>query len=104
MPRDFETLLIEFDDQHIIPTRIVYVWALVFLAIIFYAMAWYVFGWVIMEYISAVEAAYTFQPPLDSVVSLIKNVIAWHPIIALLGWILWGFLNSMRRDIRTYEV
>lgn len=89
--------------SNVFPVRIAWVWAMVFLAIIVYASVWFMFGYMVMEIISAIEASYTFTSPLAETVTLLKYVIAWHPIIAMFGWILWGFLNSMRRDVRTYE-
>jgi len=84
--------------------NIAYVWSIVFIAIVLYALVWFVCGYFIMEFIEAIEAAYTFQPPLDSTVDIVKSVVAWHPIIALFGWILWGFLNSLRRDVKSFEM
>lgn len=85
------------------PTRVAYVWAVVFIGIVLYAMTWYIFGWVIMEVVAAVEASYTFTGPLATVVTIIKYVIAFHPIMALFGWIIWGYINSSRRSVREYE-
>lgn len=84
-------------------TRIVFVWAMVFGAIVVYSFAWFSMGSMVMTFIDAITGAFTFDARWDSVVQLIKNVILWHPIISLFGWVLWGFLNSMRRDVRTWE-
>ena len=83
--------------------QIAYVWAMVFMGIVIYSMFWFIFGMMLYNVTAAIESAYTFQSPADNTVTLIKNVIAWHPIIAMFGWLLWGILNSMRRDVRTYE-
>jgi hypothetical protein len=56
----------------------------------------------IIAVILAVEESYTFVSPWDATVVLIKNVIAYHPIIAMVGWLIWGFLNSARREPRAY--
>ena len=86
------------------PVRIVYVWTLVLLGMVLYAMAWFTLGSVAMTFIDAVLLSFNFAAPWDSVVEIAKNVILWHPIISLFGWILWGFLNSMRRDVRTWKI
>jgi hypothetical protein len=77
---------------------------MVFIGIVLYAMMWFVFGRVIYEVITAMEASYTFPSPAASVVTVIKYVVAWHPILALFGWIIWGYINSSRRSVREYEV
>lgn len=86
------------------PVRVVMVWVMVFIAIVVYAMAWFTIGSVAMTFINACLNSFDFGSPWTAVVELIKNIILWHPIISLFGWILWGFLNSMRRDVRTWEV
>jgi hypothetical protein len=77
---------------------------MVFLGMVIYALAWFTLGSVTMTIIESIEASFSFGGNWDSVVELVKNIVLWHPIISLFGWILWGFLNSMRRDVRTWEV
>lgn len=84
------------------PLRVAWVWSMVFIGIILYAMTWFMFGRIAMEVITAIESTYTFLPPWDSAVAVLKAVIAYHPIIAMIGWIIWGFLNSARREPRAY--
>lgn len=86
------------------PIRIVWVWTMVFLGIVLYAIAWFTLGTAAMAVISAIEGSYTFAAPWSSVVDQIKKVILWHPIFAMIGWLLWGFLNSMKREVRTWQV
>jgi len=85
------------------PVRIAYVWAMVFVGICIYAMFWFMFGWAAFSVIEAVEAGYTFTGQASFVVELLKNVIAYHPLLAMVGWLLWGYINSQRRDERAYE-
>lgn len=87
----------------IFPVKIVMVWSLVFIGIIIYALVWFVFGAVAMTYIEAISESFSFDSPWDNVVTLITNVVLWHPIIAMFGWLVWGFLNSMRRDVTTWQ-
>jgi len=84
--------------------QIAYVWALVFIGIVVYAFVWFSQIWWLWLFIEAFEDAVTLDPAAQSVVEILKAVIAYHPLIAVFGWLLWGFLNSMRRDVRTYEV
>lgn len=91
------------NPKSLFPTRIAFVWSMVFLGMIIYALVWFMLGSVTMTIIEAMESAFTFSGNWDYVVDLIKNIILWHPIISIFGWILWGFLNSMRRDVR-YDI
>ena len=83
--------------------NVAYVWTVVLLAIVLYAVTWYVLGSLFMPFVEAIEANYTFPPPLDSTTVFIKNVVIYHPLFALLGWLVWGFLNSQRRSREVFE-
>lgn len=89
--------LITFKNQ------LAYIWVMVLLAIIFYAIAWYAFGGVGLMVIAALEDSMTLASPFDTISDFVKNVIYLHPVISLLGWLLWGFYNSIRRDTTFYE-
>lgn len=87
----------------IFPVRIAVLWALVLIAMVVYAFAWFSMMWFIWPFIDAFEAAVTLDPPFDTTVTIIKNAIAWNPVIALAGWIIYGYINSSRRGVRSYE-
>jgi hypothetical protein len=82
----------------------VFVWVFVLLAIVTYAFAYYTIGSVALIFIDAVTNSINFPAPWDSILIIMKNVVYYHPLIALFGWILWGILNSMKRDVRTWEM
>lgn len=82
---------------------IVYVWALVMLAMVIYTFAWFSMGLVIMTFIDAVTTSMNFAPPWDSVVEFIRNCFLIHPIISLVGWFIYGILNSAKRDVDTWR-
>jgi hypothetical protein len=90
----------------IVGTRVIMVWAMVFMGIVIYAMFWFLFGNTALAMINAMETQFTYlsEPPFSDVVGWLLVVIEYHPIIAIFGWLLWGFLNSARRDVRTWEV
>jgi hypothetical protein len=92
------------DIRSSLKVRIVFTWAQVFIGLVLYAIFWYIFGMMAMQVMGAIDSYYTFLSPFDSTVDLIKKVLAWHPIIAMFGWLLWGILNSTRREPVTYEV
>lgn len=92
-------------SSRIYPVRIVWVWGMVLMGILLYTMMWFIFGRVVFEVILAMEGAFNFSiSPIDNIANLLKYVIAWHPLFAIFGWFLWGYLNSMRREVREYEV
>jgi len=91
-------------SSSLFPVKIVYVWTMVFIAIVLYAFMWYINSWWIWKVIEAVESTFTFPAPLDSVTDVIKYVLYLHPLFAMAGWLLWGIRNSMKRDVRAYEM
>lgn len=90
--------------NRLFPVRIAWTWAMVLIGIVLYSMMWFVFGRVAFEVITAMEASYTFPSPAQDIVTLLKYIIAWHPLLAIFGWLLWGYINSSRRSVREYEV
>ena len=84
-------------------TRVVYVWALVLTAMCVYAVVWFVNLFWLWEVFDAIESAYTFTEPATTTITLIKTLVLYNPIIALFGWIIYGYVNSTRRDTRSYE-
>lgn len=87
-----------------IKVKIVMVWTMVLLGMVIYALAWFVFGAVAMTFIDAIDNAFTFDAPWDNVVDFVKTIVYWHPVLSLLGWLLWGYANSLKRDIDTWRV
>jgi len=85
-------------------TRVLYVWFIVFLAMVIYAIAWFTCGLVVMPFIDAINSSYSFGSEWDTIVDLVKTFFLYHPIIALIGWIIWGFLNSIKRDVEKWRV
>ncbi len=88
----------------IFPVKIVMVWSIVFLGIIVYVITWFTFSAVAMSYIEAIADSISFNNPWDNVLILLKNIIFWHPIIAIGSWLLYGFLASMKGDIVSWKV
>lgn len=84
-------------------TRVVYVWVLVLTAMCVYAVAWFVNLYWLWEVFDAIESAYSFTGQAASTITIIKTLIVYNPIIALCGWILYGYVNSTRRDTRSYQ-
>jgi hypothetical protein len=83
--------------------RIVYVWALVFLGMVIYCFVWFSMGMVVMTFIDAIIASASFSAPWDSVVEFCRTCFLIHPIISLVGWFLYGIINSLRRDVETWR-
>lgn len=87
-----------------LPSNIVLTWAMVFIGIVFYAVAWFTFGIVALTVIDSITTAFSFEAPWDSVVEFCRNVVLLHPIFAMVGWLIWGFIDSMRKPVKTWEV
>ena len=87
------------------PCKILYVWALVFLGMVVYAFTWFSLGLPLIYFVNAIRANMTFTDPMwNQVVDFVMFMFEINPIIALLGWLIYGILNSARRDIDTWQV
>jgi len=86
------------------PTRILMVWTLVMLGIVVYSISWFALSPIVTNTLDALDDAYEFSGVQEVTLDLVGQVIYWNPLIAIFGWLLWGFLNSARRDVRTWEV
>lgn len=86
------------------PTNIILTWSLVFIGIVIYAITWFLLGSVTMIIIEAVTSAFSFAEPWDSVVEILRTVILWHPLFAMFGWLIWGYIDSARKPVKSWEV
>lgn len=88
------------------PVRVVYTWALVLMGMVIYVFVWFSMGMVVMTFIDvmAASAAKMWNNAMwDQVVEFIRNCFLIHPIISLIGWFIYGIVNSMRRDVETWR-
>ena len=86
---------------------IVYVWAMVFLGMVIYTFTWFTLGLPLMYFIDAIRtsmSASITDPMWLNVVSFILLCFEIHPIISLIGWFIYGILNSTHRDVDTWRV
>jgi hypothetical protein len=86
------------------PVKIIYVWAMIFLAMVLYTFTWFTMGLPLMYFIEAVRNTMTTSDPMwEAVVDFILNCFLIHPIISLIGWFIYGILNSSKRDVDTWR-
>lgn len=88
------------------PCRVVYVWTLIFLALIIYVFVWFSMGLVVMTFIDVMAASASSMwnnATWDTVVDFCRNCFLIHPIITLVGFFLYGIVNSLRRDVETWR-
>ena len=83
-------------------SRIIFTWSLVLLGLLVYMVCWFVMSLIFMPILDVFTTAYAISAPWDSIVTLLRNVFLWHPLFAIFGWILYGILNSSRKDIQTW--
>lgn len=86
------------------PVRILYVWALIFLAMALYTFTWFTLGLPLMYFIDAVRNTITFADPMwEGVVDFLLICFEIHPVVSLIGWFIYGILNSSKRDVDTWR-
>jgi hypothetical protein len=86
---------------------IVYVWAMIFLGMVIYTFTWFTLGLPLMYFIDAIRTSMSTtvaDPMWFSVVNFILLCFEIHPIISLVGWFIYGILNSTHRDVDTWRV
>ena len=84
------------------PSRALWIWAISLMTIVVYSIAWFTLAWPYYMVVEAVENSYTFESPADLTIDLMNTVVEWHPIIMILGLLLWAFVASQRREDITY--
>ena len=75
-------------------------WVIVLLMMFTYSIVWFTAGWAAMKFVDTVEEEYELGTRATGIVTLLKYVFAWHPIIVFVGLIIYAFVNSQRRDVR----
>jgi hypothetical protein len=86
------------------PIRIIYLWAMIFIAMALYVVTWFTLGLPVVYFINAIRTTVTFTDPMwEGVVDFVLICFEIHPIISLIGWFIYGILNSSKRDVDTWR-
>lgn len=81
---------------------IVWVWAVCLAGIVVYAIAFYTLLFPTLQLIGIVESMTAWDADAAFTLNLCKTVLNWHPILFIIGMLLWAFVNSVRREDVTY--
>jgi hypothetical protein len=81
--------------------EIVFVWANVFLAMCLYTVVWFACGLFVFPFITAIQGSMTFDTQVDTTISFIKACFLYYPIVSLIGWFIYGVINSFRSQNQT---
>lgn len=85
------------------PVKIVLVWFEVFLAMAIYTVGWFACGLLVFPFITAIQSSMTFDSQVNVVITFIKACFLYHPIIALIGWFIYGILQSFMKGRYTWQ-
>lgn len=77
-----------------------YAWVLSLLLMFTYSIVWFTAGWGVLEFMDSVESLNLLTSEGLTIMGLAKAVFAWHPVILFMGWILYAFAHSAKRDVR----
>jgi len=83
---------------------VIWIWAVCLAGIVMYSIAYYSLVYPALELIGIVEGLVIFDAQASITLNLVKAVLNWHPIFFILGMLLWGFVNSARRETQTYPM
>jgi hypothetical protein len=81
---------------------IVWIWAVCLAGICVYAISFYVLVYPTLQLIGIVEGLTSWDPNAAFTLNLVKTVLNWHPILFIIGMLIWAFVNSQRREDVTY--
>lgn len=81
---------------------IVWVWVVALAGICVYAISFYVLLYPALEIIGVAEGMVSWDADSTFTLNLVKTVLNWHPILFIVGLIIWAFVNSQRREDVTY--
>jgi hypothetical protein len=81
---------------------VVWIWVVCLAGICVYAIAFYVLLYPTLELIGIVEGLTTWSTDATFTLNFCRTVLNWHPIIFIVGLLIWAFVNSQRREDVTY--
>lgn len=83
---------------------VVWIWAVALAGLCVYAIAFYAMVYPTLMLIGIVEGMTTWSADASFTLNLVKTVLNWHPILFIIGTLIWAFVNSQRREEVTYPV
>jgi len=83
---------------------VIWIWAVCLAGIVMYSIAYYALVYPALMMIGIVEGLVVFDAQATVTLNLVRAVLNWHPIFFILGMLLWGFVNSARREVQTYPM
>lgn len=78
----------------------IYAWVMVTLSIFTYSIMWFTAGWSILEVADTMKSEFDLGTRGDAVADMLNIVFAYHPVIVILGFIMYGLASSVKRDVR----
>jgi hypothetical protein len=87
------------------PVKIVVLWSYIFIAMVLYTFVWFTLGLPLIFFVDAIRTSMpaTTDAMWLSVADFIILCFEIHPIISLIGWFIYGILNSSKRDVDTWR-
>lgn len=82
---------------------VVWVWVVVLAGTCAYAIAFYSLVAPTLQLIGIVEGMTTWDANAAFTLNLVRTVLNWHPILFIIGELIWAFVNSQRREDITYS-
>lgn len=81
---------------------VVWIWAVCLAGIVIYSITFYVLVYPALEIIGVVEGLTTWSADATFTLNFVRTVLNWHPIIFIVGLLIWAYVNSQRREDVTY--
>jgi hypothetical protein len=81
------------------PARQVFVWGVVFIALVCYAFFYFAFGQFFQAILGAGFGAWNYSGALAYPFLFVKYMVVYNPLVALFGWLIWGYINSQKGEL-----
>ncbi len=85
---------------------IVALWGAIFISMVVYFICWFTMGLPLIYIIDALRTQVTLAGAtamMEAVIDGCLFAFEIHPVIALVGWFIYGLLHSARRDTDVYR-
>ena len=82
---------------------IVALWGMVFMGMVIYFICWFTMGLPLIYFVDAIRSEVTFTTMGEEIIDGCLFAFEIHPVIALVGWFIYGIMQSAKRETDVYR-
>jgi len=85
-----------------LPVNLAYIWIVCFFTIFIVTITWWILAPVALTIIDSITNNFNLGSPWDSLITIMKNVLYWFPLLLIFGVIIWAYNASKKPQVVTY--